>query len=165
VQLDPVSDRPVHADFLRVGAKTRVTVNVPVIFLNEDQSPGLKRGGVINVVRHEIEVRCMAEEIPTSFTVDLAGLDIGDSVHISAVKLPERVTPTITGRDFTIASIAAPTVVVEETPAAAAAAEGAEGAAAAEGAEGAAAAEGAAPAAAAAAPAAAGEKKPAERKK
>jgi len=162
VQLDPVTDRPVHADFLRVSAKTRVTVSVPLLFTNEDLSPGLKRGGVINVVRHEIEVRCLAEEIPESFTVDLDGLDIGDSVHISAVKLPDRVTPTITGRDFTIASIVAPTVQVEETPAAAATVEGAEGAVPAEGAEGAAPAEGAP--AAAPAPAEA-EKKPAERER
>ncbi len=154
VQLDPVSDRPIHADFLRVGPKTRITVAVPIHFENEAASPGLKRGGVLNVVRHAVEVYCLADSIPELFTADLTGLDIGDSIHISHVKLPEGVRPTI-GRDFTIASVAAPTVYVEETPTAAAAT--AEGEAAAAGAEGAA----AAPAArAAAAPAAGGAKKP-----
>ncbi len=154
VQLDPVSDRPIHADFLRVGPKTRITVAVPIHFENEAASPGLKRGGVLNVVRHAVEVYCLADSIPELFTADLTGLDIGDSIHISHVKLPEGVRPTI-GRDFTIASVAAPTVYVEETPTAAAAT--AEGEAAAAGAEGAA----AAPAAgAAAAPAAGGDKKP-----
>jgi large subunit ribosomal protein L25 len=151
VQLDPVSDRPVHCDFLRVGPKTRITVAVPVHFTNELAAPGLKRGGVLNVIRHTIEVYTLADSIPEYFTVDLTGLDIGDSIHISHVKLPEGVKPTI-GRDFTVASIAAPTVVREETAAAAAAA----GAPAEEAAAATPAAEGGAPAAGA--PAAGGDK-------
>ncbi|MBM3533368.1 MAG: 50S ribosomal protein L25/general stress protein Ctc [Alphaproteobacteria bacterium] len=160
VQLDPVSDRAIHCDFLRVGPKTRITVAVPIHFENEAASPGLKRGGVLNVVRHAVEVYCLADSIPDAFTADLTGLDIGDSIHISHVKLPEGVKPTI-ARDFTIASVAAPTVYVEEAPVAAAAT--AEGeAAAAPGAEGAAAAPAAG--AAGAAPAAGDEKKPAQKK-
>jgi large subunit ribosomal protein L25 len=114
VQFDPVSDRPLHVDFLRVSDTTRVTVEIPVHFLNEEQSPGLERGGLLNVVRHEIEFHCRADAIPHSIDIDLSGLDIGDSVHISSVSLPEGVVPTITDRDFTIATIAAPTVVQEE---------------------------------------------------
>jgi len=163
VQFDPVSDKPIHVDFMRVGEHTRVRVAVPVAFLNEVKSPGLKRGGVLNVVRHEIELYCNVDNIPGIISIDLDGLDIGDSVHISMVKLPEGVRPTITDRDFTIASIAVPTIqAVEETVAPAATAEGAEGAAAATpGAPGAAAPGAAAPGAAAAgAPAAAaGDKK------
>lgn len=147
VQLDPVKDRAIHCDFLRVGPKTRITVAVPIHFENEGASPGLKRGGVLNVVRHAVEVYCLADSIPELFTADLTGLDIGDSIHISHVKLPEGVKPTI-ARDFTIASIAAPTVYVEESPVAAAAAEGEAAAAGAEGAAApAAGAAGAAPAA------------------
>ncbi len=132
VQFDPVSDRPLHADFLRVSESTEVTVDVPVEFLNEEASPGLTRGGLLNIVRHEIEMECRADSIPQHIEVDLTGLDIGDSVHISMVKLPEGVRPTITDRDFTIATIAAPTVVRDEAEeqaaaAAAAAAEGEEG--------------------------------------
>ena len=111
VQLHPVTDRPEHVDFQRVGAKTQIRVAVPVRFENQERSPGLKRGGVLNVVRHEIEVYCSVENIPQVITVNLKGLDIGDSVHISAVKLPEGVRPTITTRDFTIAAIAAPSVL------------------------------------------------------
>jgi len=107
-QLDKVKDTPLHVDFLRVGKNSVVTVNVPVHFENEEQSPGLKRGGVLNVVRHEVEVHCPAEAIPEAIVVDLTGTDLGDSVHISAVKLPKGVEPTITDRDFTIATIAAP---------------------------------------------------------
>lgn len=117
VQFDPVSDKPVHIDFLRVSAATSVHVEVAVHFINEDQSPGLKGGGVLNVVRHEVELTCRADAIPQHIEVDLTGLDIGDGVHISMVKLPEGVHPTITDRDFTIATIAAPTVVREETAA------------------------------------------------
>jgi len=105
VQLDPVRDFPIHVDFLRLGKDALVTVEVPVRFLNEAASPGLKRGGVLNIVRHEIPVRCPADAIPDHFEVDLTGLEIGDSVHISAVKLPEGVRPTITERDFTVATI------------------------------------------------------------
>lgn len=105
VQLDPVRDFPIHVDFLRLSKDALVTVEVPVRFLNEAASPGLKRGGVLNIVRHEIPVRCPADAIPDHFEVDLTGLEIGDSVHISAIKLPEGVRPTITDRDFTVATI------------------------------------------------------------
>ena len=114
VQFDPVTDRPIHVDFLRVSATTSVTVQVPVNFLNEEESPGLKRGGLLNVVRHEIEMFCRADAIPSAVEVDLTGLDIGDSVHISMISLPDGVVPTITDRDFTVATIAAPTVAQEE---------------------------------------------------
>ena len=130
VHLHPVTDRPEHVDFMRVGAATRIRVAVPVKFANQDKSPGLKRGGVLNVVRHTIEVYCRIDTIPQAFTIDLDGLDIGDSVHISKVKLPEGVRPTITTRDFTIATIGAPSGMKSaegdnETPAAEA--EGGEG--------------------------------------
>ncbi len=107
-QLDPVRDFPVHVDFLRIGKDSVVTVNVPVHFANEDKSPGLKRGGVLNIVRHEVEFHVPANAIPESITVDLTGTDLGDSIHISAVKLPAGAKPTIADRDFTIATIAAP---------------------------------------------------------
>ncbi len=105
-QLDPVRDFPMHVDFLRIGKDTQVNVNVPVHFINHEQSPGLKRGGTLNVVRHEVEFHCPANAIPDAITVDLTGIDIGDSVHISAVKLPEGVKPVISDRDFTIATVA-----------------------------------------------------------
>jgi large subunit ribosomal protein L25 len=127
VQFDPLTDRPLHVDFLRVSPTTTVTVDIPVAFRNEEASPGLKRGGLLNIVRHEIEAHCRADAIPHHIEVDLTGLDIGDSVHISMITLPEGVRPTITDRDFTVATIAAPTVVQEETAAAAAPAEGEEG--------------------------------------
>ncbi|MAS15034.1 MAG: 50S ribosomal protein L25/general stress protein Ctc [Nitratireductor sp.] len=107
-QLDPVRDFVMHVDFLRIGKGTVVTVNVPVHFINEETAPGIKRGGVLNVVRHEVEFTCPATAIPEYIEVDLDGMDIGDSAHISTVKLPEGVQPTITDRDFTIATIAAP---------------------------------------------------------
>jgi large subunit ribosomal protein L25 len=121
VQFDPIRDFPIHVDFLRLGADALVTVDVPVRFLNEAASPGLKRGGVLNIVRHEIPVRCPADAIPDHFEVDLTGLEIGDSVHISAVKLPEGVRPTITERDFTVATIVGRAAEEEAAPAAAAA--------------------------------------------
>jgi large subunit ribosomal protein L25 len=105
VQLDPIRDFPIHVDFMRVGKDALVTVEVPVRFLNEAASPGLKRGGVLNIVRHDIPVRCPADAIPDHFEVDLTGLEIGDSVHISAIVLPTGVRPTITERDFTVATI------------------------------------------------------------
>jgi len=114
VQLHPVTDIPIHADFVRVSRGTTITVTVQVAFLNEDISPGLKRGGVLNVVRREIEVVCPADAIPSELELDLATANIGDSLHISQVALPEGVRPTITDRDFTVATISAPTVVVEE---------------------------------------------------
>jgi large subunit ribosomal protein L25 len=120
-QLDPVTDRPVHVDFLRIGKDTEVNVDVPVHFINEDKSPGIKRGGVLNIVRHTVEFHCPANAIPEFITVDLDGTDIGDSIHISAVKLPERVKPVIGDRDFTIATIAGSSAMkpeVSDTPAA-----------------------------------------------
>jgi large subunit ribosomal protein L25 len=119
VQFHPVSDKALHVDFMRVGPKTRVHVGVPVHFTNQDKSPGLKRGGILNVVRHEIELICSADNIPEYLTVDLDGFDIGDSIHISKVQLPEGTTSAI-DRDFTIASVAPPTVIREEQAAAAA---------------------------------------------
>lgn len=109
VQLHPVTDQPLHIDFMRISADSVLTIVVPVRFVNESKSPGLKRGAVLNIVRHTVEVVCKPDVIPNEFVVDLTGLEIGDTVHISAVKLPEGVKPTIE-RDFTIASIAAPTV-------------------------------------------------------
>ncbi|EJF97466.1 50S ribosomal protein L25 [Bartonella vinsonii subsp. arupensis Pm136co] len=107
-QLDPVRDFPLHVDFLRISAKSVVEVNIPVHFLNEDTAPGLKKGGVLNIVRHEIECTAPANAIPEAIEIDLASYSIGDSIHISAVQLPEGVTPVIQDRDFTIATIAAP---------------------------------------------------------
>ncbi len=130
VQLDPITDRPLHVDFLRVGKDTPIRVAVPVVFANQANSPGIKRGGILNIVRHDIELICLADHIPERITIDLEGLEIGDSIHIHTVKLPEGVRPTIT-RDFTVASIAAPTAVREEQAAAAAAAAAAKAAAAA----------------------------------
>jgi large subunit ribosomal protein L25 len=113
-QLDPVTDNPVHVDFLRIGKNTEVNVNVPVHFINEDKSPGIKRGGVLNIVRHEVEFHCPANAIPDSITVDLAGTNIGDSIHISAVTLPANVKPVISDRDFTIATIASSSAMKPE---------------------------------------------------
>ena len=113
LQLHPVTDVPMHADFLRVTERTQINVEIPVSFMNEGDSPGLKGGGVLNVVRHVVEVICRAGAIPNDIEVDLTGLDVGDSVHISEVSLPDGVKPTI-DRDFTIATIAAPTVAVVE---------------------------------------------------
>lgn len=107
-QLDPVRDFILHVDFLRVSATTQVQVAVPVHFINEEKSPGIKRGGVLNIVRHEVDLNCSADSIPDSLVVDLTGMEIGDSVHISAITLPTGVTPTIGDRDFTIATIASP---------------------------------------------------------
>lgn len=123
VQFHPVTDQPVHVDFQRIAAGSRIRVLVGVIFTNEGASPGLKRGGVLNVVRREIEVTCPADAIPESIVVDVTGLDIGASVHISHITLPAGVRPTITSRDFTVATIAPPTVQAVEVEAAAATAE------------------------------------------
>jgi len=117
IQFDPVTDFPVHVDFLRVSGTTSVHVEVSVHFLNEDKCPGIKEGGVLNVVRHEIELVCRADAIPAHIDIDLTGLEIGEGVHISMVKLPDGVHPAITDRDFTIATIAAPTVVRDEAAA------------------------------------------------
>ncbi len=113
LQLHPVTDVPMHADFLRVTERTQINVEIPVSFMNEEESPGLKGGGVLNVVRHVVEVICRAGAIPNDIEVDLTGLDVGDSVHISEITLPDGVKPTI-DRDFTIATIAAPTIAVVE---------------------------------------------------
>lgn len=125
LQLHPVTDRPLHVDFLRVSADTEVTVEIPVVFTNDEEVPGIKRGGLLNVVRYSLEVICKANAIPQEFEIDLGALnlDIGDGVHASNVTLPPGVRFTITDRDFTIATIAAPTLVQEEEEAA----EGAEG--------------------------------------
>ena len=146
VQVDPVKDFPIHVDFLRVGKDGIIRVAVPVKFLNDTLSPGLKRGGILNIVRHEVEVFCPFDRIPAAFEVNLEGTEIGTSIHISSVALPEGVRPGIANRDFTIATIAG--VRKEE--------EAATDAAPAAGAAPAAAAKGAAPAAGAKAPAAGG---------
>ena len=111
VQFDVVTDMPLHVDFLRIGKGKKIPVMVPVHFTNEPASPGLKRGGVLNIVRHEVELLCPADEIPDFIEIDLTGLEIGDGVHISSVTLPEGTAPTITDRDFTIATVAAPTIM------------------------------------------------------
>ena len=128
VQLHPVTDKAEHVDFMRVSDTTRIRVAVPVRFLNADKAPGIKRGGVLNVVAHDIEVYCSITTIPKTIEVDLAGLDINDSVHIGSINLPEGVRPTI-GGDFTVAAIGAPTVMRSDEEAAEAAAKAAAAAA------------------------------------
>lgn len=113
-QLDPVRDFTMHVDFLRVSKDSQVTVEVPVHFENEEKSPGLKAGGVLNIVRHEVELNVSANDIPEFLSVDLSGLKVGDAVHISDIKLPKGATPVITDRDFTIATIVAPAGGVKE---------------------------------------------------
>ena len=108
VSFHPVSDRPLHVDFLRVAKDAKIEVAVPVVFVSEDESPGLKRGGVLNIVRHELELICDADKIPDDIQIDVTGLDVGDSIHISHVKLPAGSASAITDRDFTIATIVAP---------------------------------------------------------
>ena len=130
-----VSDEPIHIDFMRVVSGKKIVINIPVIFKNHSDSPGLKRGGVLNIVRRVVELKCPGENIPNDISIDLTGTDIGTSIKISAVKLPENVFPTITDRDFVIATVAAPTVMKEPEKPADAAAEGAEGEVAAEGSE------------------------------
>ena len=114
-QLDPVSDTLMHIDFLRIGKDSVVAVEVPVHFLNEERSPGIKRGGVLNVVRHTVELYVPADRIPDFLEVDLSGANINDSIHISSIKLPEGVRPVIQDRDFTVATIAPPTVAPADT--------------------------------------------------
>jgi len=127
VQLHPLDDQPIHIDFLRVTKDATIEVAVPVQFINQEASPGLKRGGVLNIVRHEIELVCPAEAIPEHITIDMTGFDVGDSIHISQVTLPEGVKPAIADRDFTVATVASPSVLrsTEETEAEAAATAGA----------------------------------------
>ncbi|NOT40130.1 MAG: 50S ribosomal protein L25/general stress protein Ctc [Alphaproteobacteria bacterium] len=131
VQVDPVSERPIHADFQRLVAGARIRLFIPVHFNNHGDSPGLKRGGVLNIVRHEIEFFCPSERIPQYIEADLKGMDIGDSLHISHIKVPEGLVPVIRNRDFTVATVAAPSALteVETKPAAAAEGEAAAGAA------------------------------------
>ena len=113
LQLHPVKETILHLDFLRIGENTKVTVSVPVQFINENDCPGLKQGGVINIVRHEVEIKSPVNKIPEMLEIDLKGIEIGDSIHISSVKLDEDVKPLITDRDFTIATLAPPTVIQE----------------------------------------------------
>ena len=123
-----LSDEPTHVDFLRVLPGVKITIEVPVNFINHEKSPGLKRGGVLNIVRRKVELKCPSEKIPENLTIDLDGVDIGESFKISSIKLDPEVSPTIQGRDFVIATLAAPTVMKEpEKPAEAEVVEGAEG--------------------------------------
>ena len=131
ISYDVISDEPIHLDFIRIIKGAKVILEIPVKFINDDKSPGLKRGGVLNIVRRKVELKCPTENIPTELVVDLDGVDIGESFKISSIKLPENVTPTIQGRDFVVATLAAPTVMKEpEKPA-----EAADGVESAEGAE------------------------------
>ena len=126
---DVITDEPIHVDFLRVVPGVKIRIEVPVEFINHEKSPGLKRGGVLNIVRRKVELKCPSEKIPENLSIDLEGVDIGESFKISSIKLNPEVTPTIQGRDFVIATLAAPTVMKEpEKPAEAESAEGAEGA-------------------------------------
>ncbi|MBJ7441843.1 MAG: 50S ribosomal protein L25/general stress protein Ctc [Sphingopyxis sp.] len=111
VAFHPVKDRPIHADFLRISKDSKVQVAVPVVFINEEASPGLKRGGVLNIVRHELELICDADKMPDDIQIDVTGFDVGDSIHISAVTLPKGSESAITDRDFTIATIVAPSAM------------------------------------------------------
>jgi len=119
INFHPLNNEPIHIDFQKIKAGTKVTVNIPVKFINNENCPGLKMGGVLNIVRRKIELKCAAENIPSEIIVDLANREMNESIHISAVKLPEGAKPIISDRDFTIATIAAPTVVKEPEPAAA----------------------------------------------
>jgi large subunit ribosomal protein L25 len=128
IKYDVISDEPTHVDFLRVVPGLKIRIEVPVQFINHEKSPGLKRGGVLNIVRRKVELKCPSEKIPENLVIDLDGVDIGESFKISSINLDEEVIPTIQGRDFVIATLAAPTVMKEpEKPAEAETAEGAEG--------------------------------------
>ena len=129
IKYDIISDEPIHVDFLRIVAGVKVKIEVPVKFLNHDKSPGLKRGGVLNIVRRKVELNCPSEKIPENLVIDLDGVDIGESFKISSINLDSEVSPTIQGRDFVIATLAAPTVMKEpEKPVEAEGAEGEENA-------------------------------------
>jgi large subunit ribosomal protein L25 len=154
IQLDPVSDRPVHVDFMRLPEGAEIRLAIPVRFKGQEVSPGIKRGGVLNIVRHDVELYCPADNIPPFIEADLSSLDIHGTLHISAFTLPDGVRPVIKDRDFTIASIVAPTSVIEEQRAAAQAASAPVAEAAAEAAPAAGAGAGAAPGSAAKTPAA-----------
>ena len=133
IKYDIITDEPIHVDFLRVVPGVKIKIEVPVKFINHESSPGLKRGGVLNIVRRKVELKCPSEKIPENLVIDLEGIDIGESFKISSITLDEDVVPTIQGRDFVIATLAAPTVMKEpEKPAEAEVAEGEEGAAGAE---------------------------------
>ena len=123
-----ISEEPIHIDFMRIVTGKKIIIEVPVKFINQVDSPGLKKGGVLNIVRRKVELKCPAENIPDDLTIDLTGADIGTSIKISSVKLPDNVLPTITDRDFVVATVAAPTIIKEpEKPAETEVAEGAEG--------------------------------------
>ena len=129
VGYDVLTDDPIHIDFLRITKGAKIIIEIPVKFINNEKSPGLKRGGVLNIVRRKVELKCASENVPNELIVDLEGLEIGTSIKISSITLPENVTPTIQGRDFVIATLAPPTVMKEpEKPAEAEATEGEEGA-------------------------------------
>ena len=137
VAFDPISDNPIHVDFLRIVKDAKIILEIPVKFINNETCPGLKRGGVLNIVRRKVELKCPTENIPTELVVDLEGLEIGTSIKISSINLPENVKPTIQGRDFVIATVAAPTIFKEpEKPVEDESAGGAEGAESTEGTEG-----------------------------
>ena len=138
IKFDTITDEPIHVDFLRIVGGSKIALEIPVKFINNEKSPGLKRGGVLNIVRRKVELKCPTENIPDELIVDLENKDIGESFKISSIKLPEGVTPTIQGRDFVVATLAAPTIIKEPEKPAEETAEGAEGAEAstAEGAEG-----------------------------
>jgi large subunit ribosomal protein L25 len=140
IKFDQITDEPIHIDFLRIVKGAKIALEIPVKFINNEKSPGLKRGGVLNIVRRKVELKCPTENIPNQLIVDLENKDIGESFKISSIKLPEGVTPTIQGRDFVVATLAAPTIIKEPEKPAEETAEGAEAAegteAAAEGAEG-----------------------------
>ncbi len=135
VAYNVVSEEPIHIDFMRVVSGKKIVLEIPVKFINQPDSPGLKKGGVLNIVRRAVELRCPAESIPDDITIDLTGTDIGTSLKISSVKLPENVVPTISDRDFVIATVAAPTIIKEPEKPAEGVTEGAEGEAVAEGTE------------------------------
>ena len=129
IKFDTITDEPMHVDFLRIVKGAKIALEIPVKFINNEKSPGLKRGGVLNIVRRKVELKCPTENIPDELVVDLENKDIGESFKISSIKLPEGVTPTIQGRDFVVATLAAPTIIKEpEKPAEETAEEGAEGA-------------------------------------
>jgi len=128
IKFDIITDEPIHVDFLRIVQGAKIALEIPVKFINNEKSPGLKRGGVLNIVRRKVELKCPTENIPDELIVDLENKDIGESFKISSIKLPEGVTPTIQGRDFVVATLAAPTVIKEPEKPAEETAEGAEGA-------------------------------------
>ncbi len=136
IAYDPVSDEPIHIDFMRIAKGSTLVLEIPVKFINHDKSPGLKKGGVLNTVRRKVELKCPAENIPNEIVVDLDKTEINASLKISSVKLPENVTPTITDRDFVIATVASPTILVEQEKTEEAVAEGEVPAEGAEGVEG-----------------------------